>query len=89
MSLLILTVSTLLSTTILQNILLVDAVQVEITQAIFLQILVSLGIIIVACMFTYITQLHHKIRLQMSEYFNLINRMREGVLILTKDIEDI
>ena len=45
-------------------------------------LLVGLIILIVAFVMNYIVQLQQRLRQQMSEYFNLINRMREGVLIL-------
>lgn len=45
--------------------------------------LVGLIIIFLSCILTYVAQLQKKIRMQMSEYFNLINRMREGVLVLS------
>ena len=38
-----------------------------------------------ACAVTYVTNLHKKLRQQVNQYYNLINRMREGVLLLSKD----
>ena len=35
----------------------------------------------------YVTSLQKRLLQQMSEYFKLINRMREGVLVLTKDLK--
>lgn len=35
----------------------------------------------------YVSSLQIRLRKQMNEYFNLINRMREGVLVLTKDLK--
>ena len=35
----------------------------------------------------FVTSLQKRLRKQMNEYFNLINRMREGVLVLTKDLK--
>ena len=46
---------------------------------------VGLIILIIAFVLNYIVQLQQRLRLQMSEYFNLINRMREGVLVLIRN----
>ena len=46
---------------------------------------VGLIILIVAFVMNYIVQLQQRVRQQMSEYFNLINRMREGVLVLIRN----
>ena len=46
--------------------------------------LVGLIILIIAFVMNYIVQLQQRLRQQMSEYFNLINRVREGVLVLIK-----
>ena len=43
---------------------------------------VILIIMIIAFIMNYIIHLQQRLRQQMIEYFNLINRMREGVLIL-------
>ena len=56
------------------------------TVVISLWVMVSFGITVIACIITYLVQLKTKIRLQMNEYFNLINRMREGVLVLSRDM---
>ena len=35
----------------------------------------------------YVTNLQKRLRQQMNEYLNLVNRMREGVIVLTKDLK--
>ena len=52
-------------------------------------ILLTAGTTIVACIFTYIAMLQDKLRIQMNEYLNLINRMREGVFIISRDLKNI
>ena len=42
-------------------------------------------LLIMASAVTYVTNLHKKLRQQVNQYYNLINRMREGVLLLSKD----
>ena len=61
-----------------------DALQFELSPVMTLILLVGLILVFLSCILTYVAQLQKKIRMQMSEYFNLINRMREGVLILSK-----
>ena len=46
---------------------------------------IGLMVVVMACLMTYIVQLQKRLRLQIYEYFNLINRMREGVLVLIRD----
>ena len=54
---------------------------------IMLIFLVGLILIFLACILTYVSQLQKRLRMQMSEYFNLINRMREGVIVLSREAE--
>ena len=56
---------------------------ISVSPAMTLIILVGLILIGIAFIITYVSQLQKKLRMQMSEYFNLINRMREGVLVLS------
>ena len=46
---------------------------------------VGLSIIGLQIILNYIAQIQKRLRLLMSEYFNLMNRMREGVLVLIRD----
>ena len=39
---------------------------------------------IMASILNHVTSLHMRLRFQVNEYFNLINRMREGVLVFVK-----
>ena len=40
---------------------------------------------LMASILNHIASLHMRLRVQVSEYFNLINRMREGVLVFVKE----
>ena len=46
---------------------------------------ISITIIIIGGMLNHISDIHTLLRVQVSEYFNLINIMREGVLVLVRE----
>ena len=83
-NLLTLAVCTVVGNLVLTEIWMPDALQFELSPVMTLILLVGLILVFLSCILTYVVQLQKKIRMQMSEYFNLINRMREGVLILSK-----
>ena len=47
-------------------------------------IIVGILIMIMAGLVNHISSLHKRLRIQVTEHFNLINRMREGVLVFVK-----
>ena len=69
----------------LRNILLEEELSQRVNRFFANTLFIVLLLLIMACAVTYVTNLHKKFRQQVSEYFNLINRMREGVLLLTLD----
>ena len=78
-----LAVCTIVGNLILTDIWMPDDLQFQLSPVMALIFLVGLIIIFLSCILTYVAQLQKKLRMQMSEYFNLINRMREGVLVLS------
>ena len=47
--------------------------------------LIGILVMLMASILNHIASLHMRLRVQVSEYFNLINRMREGVLVFVKE----
>ena len=45
-------------------------------------IFLSIVTIVIIAILNHMSQLHTRLRIQVNEYFNLINRMREGVIVL-------
>ena len=62
-----------------------EEISYQIKRFLLLIVLINCIIMILASLVTYLSQLQTRIRQQMVEYFNLINRMREGVLVLYRD----
>ena len=46
---------------------------------------ISITIIIIGGMLNHVAEIHPLLRVQVNEYFNLINIMREGVLVLVRE----
>ena len=57
----------------------------ETVTLIFVSVSTMLGIILEGYFVAHYTELKSKLRKNMTEYFNLVNRLGEGVLILAKD----
>ena len=47
--------------------------------------LIGILIMIMASILNHVASLHMRLRVQVNEYFNLINRMREGVLVFVNE----
>ena len=47
-------------------------------------IFLSIVTIVIIAILNHMSQLHTRLRIQVNEYFNLINRMREGVIVLLR-----
>ena len=47
--------------------------------------LIGIVIMVMASILNHVASLHMRLRIQINEYFNLINRMREGVLVFVKE----
>ena len=45
---------------------------------------ISIVSIVLIALLNHTTKLHTRLRIQVNEYFNLINRMREGVIVLLR-----
>ena len=45
---------------------------------------ISIVSIVLIVLLNHTTKLHTRLRIQVNEYFNLINRMREGVIVLLR-----
>ena len=46
---------------------------------------IGIMIMLMASILNHIASLHMRLRVQVNEYFNLINRMREGVLVFVNE----
>ena len=51
----------------------------------FVYSMIGILIMIMASILNHVASLHMRLRVQVNEYFNLINRMREGVLVFVNE----
>ena len=80
-----LVVTMLIGNIFLRNILLEEELSQRVSRFLTNTFFIVILLLIMACAVTYVTNLHKKLRQQVNQYYNLINRMSEGVLLLTKD----
>ena len=69
----------------LRNILIKEELSQRVNRFLANTLFIVILLLVMASAVTYVTNLHKKLRQQVNQYFNLINRMREGVLLLSKD----
>ena len=57
------------------------------TKFVLMAVMISLVILVMAYIVNHVSQLQTRLLIQVNEYFSLINRMREGVIVFTQESE--